>query len=78
LTLFWTVLGEKRILGGSLSPDDYKGHLEINGAYILKDNSIVGEIRTEFKSPTRKSPKYKHELKTMKKIKIPITTTEEA
>lgn len=63
LTLFWTVLGEKQIIGGSLSPGDYKGHLEINGAYILKDNSIVGEIGTRFKSPVKQSPKNNHKLK---------------
>ena len=52
LTLFWTLLGEKRMIGGAMFREDYKGHLEINGAYILKDNVVRGETRSRFLSPT--------------------------
>ena len=52
LTLFWTLLGEKRMIGGGMFREDYKGHLEINGAYILKDNVVRGETRSRFLSPT--------------------------
>lgn len=48
LMLFWTLLGEKRSIGGSMSHREYKGRLEINGAYVLKDNAICGSARACF------------------------------
>ncbi|MDZ7616190.1 MAG: hypothetical protein U1E05_04250 [Patescibacteria group bacterium] len=58
LTLFWTLLGEKRTIGG-LNPrrDEYLGHLELNGAYIVRNGEVVGATRSEFHSPTESSPK---------------------
>jgi hypothetical protein len=50
LTLFWTLLGEKRSIGGSMSHRDYKGRLEINGAYVLRDNAIRGSADACFMS----------------------------
>jgi len=51
LTLFWTLLGERRTLGGSISHDDHKGHLEINGAYVWKDGKLSGGMRSKFVEP---------------------------
>ena len=51
LTLFWTLLGEKRMIGGGMSREDYKGRSEINGAYILKDNVVRGDTGSQFLSP---------------------------
>ena len=42
LTLFWTLLGEKRTIGGPRYDEEYKGHLEINGAYILEEQRVTG------------------------------------
>jgi hypothetical protein len=50
LTLFWTLLGEKMMIGGAMFREDYKGHLEINGAYILKDNLVRGETHSRYLS----------------------------
>lgn len=46
LTLFWTLLGEKDSIGGSIQ--DYKGRMEINGAYLLKDGALSGNRHTKF------------------------------
>ena len=51
LTLFWTLLGEKRTIGGMMSYEDYRGLLEINGAYILKNNAVSGKMRSQYLAP---------------------------
>ena len=48
--IFWTLLGEKQMIGGSLSGKDYIGRLEISGAYTLNQNIITGEFKYEFKN----------------------------
>ena len=52
LTLFWTVLGEKQSIGGSMSHQDYRGHLEINGAYFLDGGTVSGETRSQYVPPS--------------------------
>ena len=42
LTLLWTLLGDKRTIGGRMGPEQYYGHLEINGSYILSENRVSG------------------------------------
>ncbi len=49
LTVFWTLLGEKQSFGGPIQ--DYKGHLEINGAYLLKDGALCGNTHAQFIAP---------------------------
>jgi len=51
LTLFWTVFGEKRIVGGGMSDREYNGRLEINGAFILDNGLIKGQRTAKFVSP---------------------------
>jgi hypothetical protein len=52
LTLFWTLLGEKRTIGGPMwGSRDYKGRLEVNGAYVLKAAVLSGATRSEFHPP---------------------------
>ncbi|HEV2971656.1 MAG TPA: AVAST type 2 anti-phage system protein Avs2 [Pirellulales bacterium] len=51
LTLFWTLLGEKRTIGGSMSGADYNGYLEINGAYVLKDGAVSGQKHVRYVPP---------------------------
>ncbi|MGB7293939.1 MAG: hypothetical protein WBD99_17355 [Thermodesulfobacteriota bacterium] len=47
--VLWTILGEKYIVGGRMSPEDYKGHLEISGAYRLNDGrKVEGVISGKF------------------------------
>lgn len=55
LALFWTVLGEKRVIGGMLSDRSFKGCLEINGAYLLNGNEVKGSSFASFKSPIRRN-----------------------
>ena len=46
LAIFWTLLGQREILG---DPSAYEGHVEANGAYMLRPNgAIEGELRTKF------------------------------
>lgn len=49
LTLFWTLLGEKRILGASLPTREFNPWLEVSGAYVWDGNQIKGNVRTSFK-----------------------------
>ncbi len=46
--LLWTVVGEKRIIGGRMAREDWKGRLEMSGAYRLRDDGVVGAFRTGF------------------------------
>lgn len=48
--VLWTLLGEKDILGDYMSDDDWKGRLEISGAYTLAEYQIDGEYTTHFRS----------------------------
>ena len=52
--ILWTLLGEKRILSGSLSRDDWKGNLEISGAYRISGNEIKGSAKMSFRDKTGK------------------------
>ena len=51
--ILWTILGEKNILGTSASFDNWKGRLEINGAYRIYQDELKGEIKTEYRSPEK-------------------------
>ena len=48
--ILWTITGEKDIIGGSMRPDDWKGRLELSGAYRIHDDRIDGVINTRFLS----------------------------
>ena len=48
--IFWTILGEKYIIGGRMRPEDHKGYLEISGVYRICENKIEGAIDTRFVS----------------------------
>ncbi|MCL4266050.1 MAG: ATP-binding protein [Anaerolineae bacterium] len=51
LAILWTILGEKQLIGGGFRDDDWKGRLEINGAYRIKDGRLEGDITPRFHSP---------------------------
>ena len=42
LGICWTVLGEKRILGGRMVPEEYQGAMKISGAYSYNDGQLRG------------------------------------
>lgn len=47
--IFWTLLGEKQLIGGSLSREDFVGRLEISGCYTLgSKGKIYGEGQNKF------------------------------
>ena len=52
LTLFWTLLGEKGSIGGPMSEGDYKGRLEINGAYFLDGETVSGKTHSKYMAPS--------------------------
>lgn len=47
LKIIWTILGEKQIIGGRTSGDEYEGRLEISGAYYFLHNKLQGKIHTK-------------------------------
>ena len=48
--ILWTLLGEKQLIGGSLTGRDFIGRLEISGAYTLKNSGkIIGGNCSKFK-----------------------------
>jgi len=46
--LLWTILGEKNIIGGRMSPDDWKGRLELTGTYRIHKHNIEGVVNPKF------------------------------
>ena len=46
--LLWTVLGEKNIIGGRMSPEDWKGRLELSGAYRIRQHNLEGSVNAKF------------------------------
>jgi hypothetical protein len=48
--LLWTVVGEKNIIGGRMAREDWKGRLEMSGAYRIIGKKIEGAFRTNFVS----------------------------
>ena len=47
--IFWTLLGKKRLIGGSLSRKDFVGRLEISGAYAMNmKGKFVGNYYAKF------------------------------
>jgi hypothetical protein len=52
--VFWTLLGEKKLMGGAMGPDDRKGILIISAAYQVVDGEISGGLSTTFLSPWRR------------------------
>jgi hypothetical protein len=48
--LLWTILGEKNIIGGRMSPDDWKGRLELTGTYRIHQHNIEGVVNAKFVS----------------------------
>lgn len=51
LNIFWTITGEKRIIGGRMGPDDWKGRLKVSGAYRIRDDRPETVLNAEFVSP---------------------------
>jgi len=49
--ILWTILSEKQIIGGRISGDDWKGRLEISGAFRIRAGQLEGKINPKFVSP---------------------------
>jgi hypothetical protein len=49
--IFWTLLGEKQLIGGGDLRENYIGRLEISGAYgVDPTRKIIGNLNTKFTS----------------------------
>ncbi|WP_447601033.1 AVAST type 2 anti-phage system protein Avs2 [Nitrospira sp. Nam80] len=46
--ILWTVLAEKNLIGGSHRAEDWKGRLELNGAFRTNAGEVEGELNTSF------------------------------
>jgi len=49
--IVWTILGERRVIGGGFDPHYFQGLTVISGAYRLVDEKIVGDLSTSFRPP---------------------------
>lgn len=60
--IFWTLLGEKQFIGGSmLGIDRYKGRLEIGGVYYFdSQNNLIGDMISKFDSPKKRKTSRKN------------------
>ena len=47
LDIFWTILGERQIIGGMSARTDYVGRLDISGTYYLENDKIIGNINVK-------------------------------
>ncbi len=48
LSILWTVIGEKQVIGGNWNLENWKGRLNITGAYWLEGANLMGKIITAF------------------------------
>ena len=46
--VLWTITGEKSIIGGMISRGEWKGRLELSGAYRIRGNNMEGVLNTRF------------------------------
>ena len=51
LSIFWTIQGEKQMIGGSRYSNGWKGRLEIEGILRMDKGKIVGIIDSEYVDP---------------------------
>lgn len=48
--ILWTIKGEKNIIGGRMSKGEWKGRLEINGAYRISGEEVTGTMTPKYTS----------------------------
>lgn len=53
--ILWTFLGEKNIIGGRMMPDEWKGRLEISGAFRIQAGKLEGSVHSKFVSREKES-----------------------
>jgi hypothetical protein len=53
LELFWTLLGEKQLIGGHTAHLDNSGWLQVSGVYRLTSSGIVGHCKPEYRQKLR-------------------------
>jgi len=46
--ILWTILGEKNIIGSRLSPEDWKGRLELTSTYRIHQHNLEGVVNARF------------------------------
>ena len=56
LELFWTVLGEKQLIGGGGHANE-SGWLQFSGVYRLTRQGIVGQFTPEYRESSRRPPR---------------------
>jgi hypothetical protein len=45
----WTVLGERRLIGGDIGPNNWKGITVVSGAYRVVEGKVVGNLSPKFR-----------------------------
>lgn len=46
--LIWIIVGEKMIIGDSITPQIHPGRLEIGGVYKISNNKIIGQLSPKY------------------------------
>ena len=46
--IVWTLLGEKGVIGGSLTSNHHYGQQEFSGAFYFEGNQLTGSYKSEF------------------------------
>ena len=52
--VMWTLLGERRLIGGNMGPDTWKGDTTISGTYRVVGGSVTGNPSLTFRTPAQK------------------------
>jgi hypothetical protein len=47
--IVWLITGEKMMIGGRMTPEEWKGRLEISGLFRKKNNHIEGFMNSNFR-----------------------------
>lgn len=53
-SILWTILGEKRVIGGHFNNDDWKGNTTINGVFHFTNEKIEGSLTSKFEPPVKR------------------------
>jgi len=66
--ILWTQSGEKQIIGGDLSKEDFLGRLEITGAFTLSKGNLKGKTNPRFFSSKQYDKENSQRLKSYNRV----------
>jgi len=51
LSVFWTLFGEKQLIGGMSYDRNWKGRMSLTGAYRIQNGQVTGQTICKFQHP---------------------------